>query len=132
MSYMKSTARKAVKIAITTILSMIIIAVLIVGVMAFHEVTPHKRHFNKVYLVSNNRFDGKFLYHGSNNSGKVFILKTETDFREVFKASEEDPYDFGELDLTVKATGVEFYRNDVSGMLISYPTIVYEYISNDQ
>lgn len=131
MSVKKSPARKAVKIALTIIISMTIIAILIVGGTVIREVTPHQRHFNKVRLVSNNKFDGKYLYHGSNNRAKVFILKTETDFREVFKASEEDEYDFGEQDLTVKAIGIEIYRTDISGMIISYPTIVYEYIPNN-
>lgn len=106
-----------------------ILAVLIAGGITVHEVTPHKRHFNKVRLVSNNRFDGKYLYHGSNNRGKVFILKTGTDLREIFKASDEDGFDLGEYDLTVRATGIGIYRTDISGMFISYPTIVYEYVS---
>ncbi|MBO4680900.1 MAG: hypothetical protein J5623_03275 [Clostridiales bacterium] len=131
MSGKKSPARKAIKIALTVILSIIIIAALVTAGITIHEVTPHKRHFNKVRLVSNNKFDGKYLYHGSNNRAKVFILKTETDFRKVFQASEEDEYDFGEQDLTVKAIGIEIYRTDVSGMIISYPTIVYEYIPNN-
>ena len=129
MSVKRSPARKAVKILVTVLISMIILAVLIIGGITIHEVTPHKRHFNKVWLVSNNKFDGKYLYHGSNNRGKVFILKTETDLREILKASEEDAYDFGEQDLTVKATGIEMYRTDISGIFISYPTIVYEYVS---
>ena len=129
MSVKRSPARKAVKIIVTVLISMIILAVLIIGGITIHVVTPHKRHFNKVWLVSNNKFDGKYLYHGSNNRGKVFILKTETDLREILKASEEDAYDFGEQDLTVKATGIEMYRTDISGIFISYPTIVYEYVS---
>ena len=102
---------------------------LITAGITIHELTPHKRHFNKVLLVSNNRIDGKYLYHGSNNSGKVFILKTETDLREFYKASGEDSFDLGEQDLTVKATGIGIYRTDISGMFISYPTVVYEYVS---
>ena len=129
MSGKRSPARKAVKIIVTVLISMIILAVLIIGGITIHEVAPHKRHFNKVWLVSNNKFDGKYLYHGSNNRGKVFILKSETDLREILKASEEDAYDFGEQDLTVKATGIEIYRTDISGIFISYPTIVYEYVS---
>lgn len=97
--------------------------------MTFHETTPHKVHFNKVYLVSNNKYDGKYLYHLSNNSGKVFILRTETDLRSIFTVSEEDEFDLGEQDLTVRATGIETYRTDISGLNISYPTIVYEYVS---
>ena len=131
MSVKKFPARKAVKIALTIIISMTIIAILIVGGTVISEVTPHQRHFNKVRLVSNNKYDGKYLYHASNNRGKVFILKTETDFREIFKASEENEYDFGEQDLIVKAIGIEIYRTDISGMIISYPTIVYKYISNN-
>ena len=129
MSGKRSPARKAIKIVLTVILSIIIIVVLVTAGITIHEVTPHKRHFNKVWLVSNNKFDGKYLYHGSNNRGKVFILKTETDLREIFKASEEDGFDLGEQDLTVKASGIEMYRTDISGIFISYPTIVYEYIS---
>ena len=129
MSGKSSSARKAVKIVLTVILSVIIIAVLITAGITVHEVTPHKRHFNKVWLVSNNRIDGKYLYHGSNNSGKVFILKTETDLREICEASGEDSFDLGEQDLTVKATGIGIYRTDISGLFVSYPTIVYEYVS---
>ena len=129
MSVKSSPARKALKIVLTVILSVIIIAVLITAGITIHEVTPHQRHFNKVWLTSNNKFDGKYLYHGSNNRGKVFILKTETDLREIYKASEEDSFDLGEQDLTVKATGIEIYRTDISGIFISYPTIVYEYVS---
>lgn len=130
MTGRKSPVRKAITIILSILLSIIILAVLITGGLVIREATPHTRHFNKVRLVSNNRFDGKYLYHGSNNRGKVFILKTETDLREIFKASEEDEFDFGEQDLIVKATGIEIYHTDISGLFISYPTIVYEYVSD--
>ena len=129
MSGKKSPARKAVKITVTVFLSMIILIVVIISGIVIREATPHARHFNTVRLVSNNKFDGKYLYHGSNNRGKVFILKTETDFREILKSSEDDVYDFGEQDLTIRATGIEIFRTDISGMNLSYPTIVYEYVS---
>ncbi len=124
-----SKGRKAVIIVLTVFISIIILAVLIIGGITVHEATPHRVHFNKVLLVSNNKYDGKYLYHLSNNSGKVFILRTETDLRNIFKASGEDEFDLGEQDLTVKATGIETYRTDLSGLSISYPTIVYEYVS---
>lgn len=129
MNQKKSTAHKVIKIIITVFLSLIILAVLITGGITLYETTPHKRHFNKVMLVSNNKFDGRYLYHVSNNSGKVYILRTPTDLRDSFSASEDDPFDLGEQDLTVKATGIEIYRTDLSGIHISYPTIVYEYVS---
>lgn len=124
-----SKGRKAVIIVLTVFISIIILAVLITGGITVHEATPHRVHFNKVLLVSNNKYDGKYLYHLSNNSGKVFILRTETDLRNIFTASGEDEFDLGEQDLTVKATGIETYRTDLSGLSISYPTIVYEYVS---
>jgi hypothetical protein len=129
MSVKRSKGRKAVIIVLTVFISILILTVLIIGGMTFHETTPHKVHFNKVYLVSNNKYDGKYLYHLCNNSGKVFILRTETDLRSIFTASEEDEFDLGEQDLTVRATGIETYRTDISGLIISYPTIVYEYVS---
>lgn len=124
-----SKGRKAVIIVLTVIISIIILAVLITGGITVHEATPHRVHFNKVLLVSNNKYDGKYLYNLSNNSGKVFILRTETDLRNIFTASGEDEFDLGEQDLTVRATGIETYRTDLSGLNISYPTIVYEYVS---
>ena len=130
MSAKRSKGRKAVIIVLTVLISIVIIAVLIAGGKTVRETRPHKIHFNKVLLVSNNKYDGKYLYHLSNNSGKVFILRTETDLRNVFKASEEDDFDLGEQDLTVRATGIETYRTDLSGLTISYKTIVYEYIPN--
>ncbi len=129
MSAGKSKGRIVVKFVLTVIISIIILAVLITGGITVHEATPHRVHFNKVLLVSNNKYDGKYLYHLSNNSGKVFILRTETDLRNIFTASGEDEFDLGEQDLTVKATGIETYRTDLSGLSISYPTIVYEYVS---
>ena len=129
MSAKRSNGRKAVIIVLTVFISIMILTVLIIGGMTFHETTPHKVHFNKVCLVSNNKYDGKYLYHLSNNSGKVFILRTETDLRSIFTASKEDEFDLGEQDLTVRATGIETYRTDISGLNISYPTIVYEYVS---
>lgn len=129
MNQKKSTAHKVIKIIITVVLSVIILAVLITGGITLYETTPHKRHFNKIMLVSNNKFDGRYLYHVSNNSGKVYILRTPADLRELFSASEDDPFDLGEQDLTVKATGIEIYRTDLSGIHLSYPTIVYEYVS---
>ena len=129
MSAGKSKGRKVVIIVLTVIISIIILAVLITGGITVHEATPHRVHFNKVLLVSNNKYDGKYLYHLSNNSGKVFILRTETDLRNIFTASGEDEFDLGEQDLTVRATGIETYRTDLSGLNISYPTIVYEYVS---
>ena len=129
MSAKRSNGRKAVIIVLTVIISIIILAVLIIGGITVHEATPHRVHFNKVLLVSNNKYDGKYLYNLSNNSGKVFILRTETDLRNIFTASGEDEFDLGEQDLTVRATGIETYRTDLSGLNISYPTIVYEYVS---
>ena len=124
-----SPARKAVKIIITVFISVIILAMLVIGGLVIREASPHTRHFNKVWLVSNNKFDGRYLYHATNNRGKVFIMRTETDLRKILKSSEDNAFDFGEQDLTVKATGIEIYRTDISGMNLSYPTIVYEYIS---
>ena len=129
MSAKRSNGRKAVIIVLTVFISIIILTVLIIGGMTFHETTPHKVHFNKVCLVSNKKYDGSYLYHASNNGGKVFILRTPADLREVCTSSENDPYDLGEQDLTVRATGIETYRTDISGLNISYPTIVYEYVS---
>ena len=129
MSAKTSKSGKAVKIILTAVISLVLLAVLICGGITLYETTPHKRHFNKVTLVSNRKTDGNYLYHASNNSGKVFILRTPADLREVLKASEDDPYDLGEQDLTVKAKGIEIYRTDLGGMFLSYPTVVYEYVS---
>ena len=129
MNKKKSTAHKVIKIIITVVLSLIILVALITGGIVIYETTPHKRHFNKIILVSNNKFDGRYLYHASNNSGKVFIIRTETDLRDRFKSSKDDIYDLGEQELKVKATGIEIYRTDISGFFLSYPTITYEYVS---
>ncbi|MBR3463966.1 MAG: hypothetical protein IKH23_02710 [Clostridiales bacterium] len=129
MSAKTTKSGKIIKIILTAVISLVLLAVLICGGITLHEATPHKRHFNKVILVSNKKYDGSYLYHASNNSGKVFILRTPADLREVCTSSENDPYDLGEQDLTVKATGIEIYRTDISGMNLSYPTIVYEYVS---
>ena len=129
MSGKRSPARKAAKIIILVIASLIVSAILIIGGLVIRETTPHTMHFNKVRLVSNNKFDGRYLYHGSNNRGKVFILRTETDFRGKLSTIDDNEYDFGEQDLTVRATGIEMFREDLSGIFISYPTIVYEYVS---
>jgi hypothetical protein len=129
MSANSNKLRKIIKIVLTVAISLFLLAVLICGGITLYEATPHKRHFNKVILVSNKKYDGRYLYHASNNGGKVFILRTPDDLREIYEASENDPYDLGERDLTVKATGIELYRTDLSGMNLSYPTIVYEYVS---
>lgn len=129
MSGKRSPARKAVKIIILVIASLIVFTILIIGGLVIRETTPHTMHFNKVRLVSNKKFDGRYLYHGSNNRGKVFILRTETDFRGRLSTIDDNEYDFGEQDLTVRATGIEMFREDLSGIFISYPTIVYEYVS---
>ena len=129
MSGKISPARKAAKIIILVIASLIVSVILIIGGLVIRETTPHTMHFNKVRLVSNNKFDGRYLYHGSNNRGKVFILRTETDFRGKLSTIDDNEYDFGEQDLTVRATGIEMFREDLSGIFISYPTIVYEYVS---
>lgn len=129
MSGKRSPARKAIQIIILVIVSLTVFALLIIGGLVIRETTPHTMHFNKVRLVSNNKFDGRYLYHGSNNRGKVFILRTETDFRGKLSTIDDNEYDFGEQDLTVRATGIEMFREDLSGIFISYPTIVYEYVS---
>ena len=120
---------KILKIVLTAAASTILAVILLIAGITVYAVSPHKRHFNKVRLVSNNKFDGCYLYHVSNNSGKVYILRTPTDLRELYPASEDDPSDLGEQDLTVKAKGMEIYRTDLSGITLSYPTIVYEYVS---
>ncbi len=129
MSAKTTKSGKIIKIILTAVISLVLLAILICGGITIYEVTPHKRHFNKVILVSNNTHDGNYLYHASNNSGKVFILRTPADLRDVYKTSEDDPYDLGEQNLTVKATGIELYWTDLGGMFLSYPTVVYEYVS---
>lgn len=129
MSAKTTKSGKIIKIILTAVISLVLLAVLICGGITIYETTPHKRHFNKVTLVSNRKYDGSYLYHASNNGGKVFIMRTPDDLREVCKASEDDPYDLGEQDLIVKATGIEIFRTDISGMNLSYPTIAYEYVS---
>lgn len=129
MSKETSKNRKILKIVLTAVISLVLLVTLICGGITLYEATPHKRHFNKVILVSSKKQDGRYLYHASNNAGKVFILKTAADLRENFESSADDPYDLGEQDLTVKATGIGIYRTDISGMNLSYPTIVYEYVS---
>lgn len=129
MSGNTTKTRKILKIVLTAVLSVVLAFVLLIAGITVYAVSPHKRHFNKVRLVSNNKFDGCYLYHVSNNSGKVYILRTPADLREIFTAAEDDPFDLGEQDLTVKAKGMEIYRTDLSGITLSYPTIVYEYVS---
>ena len=73
--------------------------------------------------------EGEVPYYFNGENRKVYILRTPTDLRELYPASEDDPSDLGEQDLTVKAKGMEIYRTDLSGITISYPTIVYEYVS---
>ena len=129
MSRNVSKSGKILKIVLTAMLSVVLVIVLLITGIIVYEVNPHKRHFNKIILVSNNKFDGRYLYHVSNNSGKVYILRTPTDLRDLYPASEDDPFDLGEQDLTVKAKGIEIFRTDLSGLTLSYPTIVYEYVS---
>ncbi|MCR5340922.1 MAG: hypothetical protein K6E60_06190 [Saccharofermentans sp.] len=129
MSGNTSKTGKILKIVLTAAVSIVLAVILLIAGITFYEATPHKRHFNKVILVSNNKFDGCYLYHVSNNSGKVYILRTPTDLRDLYPASEDDPFDLGEQDLTVKAKGIEIFRTDLSGLTLSYPTIVYEYVS---
>ena len=129
MSGNTSKTGKILKIVLTAVISILLVFILLITGITVYEASPHKRHFNKVCLVSNSKYNGKYLYHLSNNSGKVFILRTETDLRNIFAASGEDEFNLGEQDLTVRATGIETYRTDLSGLNISYPTIVYEYVS---
>ena len=129
MSRNTSKTGKILKIVLTPVISILLVFILLITGITVYEASPHKRHFNKIMLVSNNKYGGRYLYHVSNNSGKVFILRTSTDLREIFSSSEDDPFDLGEQDLTVKATGMEIFRTDLSGISLSYPTIVYEYVS---
>ena len=131
MSKNISKTGKILKIILTAAISLVIVGILIIAGITVYETSPHQRHFNKVLLVSNKKSDGRYLYHASNNGGKIFILKTPADLREICEASEDDPYDLDEQVLTVKATGIEIYRTDLSGMNLSYPTIVYEYVSGE-
>ena len=66
------------------------------------------------------------------NAAVKLLLKDGYDkltIKKICEASGEDSFDLGEQDLTVKATGIEIYRTDISGLFVSYPTIVYEYVS---
>ena len=119
--------RKVLKIVLVAVVSILFLCVLLISGIFIHFVTPHTKHFDSVYLVSNNKFDGEYLYYARCN-GSVSFLKSRPDLTTVFVSNGEDEYDLGEQDVKVKAVGIDRYRTDISGFFASYPVIVYEYV----
>ena len=113
--------RKALRIVLTVIVSAVLLCTLIAGGTAIGLATPHTKHFTNISKVSDNMIGGQYIYH-VNCNGVVSILKTDT-------VLSEDLENNGEQDLKVKATGIDIYKTDMSGIFISYPVIVYEYVS---
>ena len=120
---MKNTSkgRKAIRIVLTVIISAVLLCVLTAGGTAACMATPHTKHFTSITKVSNNRIDGKYLYHAYNN-GTVYILRSDTDIA----LAEEST---GGLDIKVRGTGIGIYRTDTSGIFTAYPVISYEYVA---
>ncbi len=116
------------KTALTVILSIVVICLLLIGGVLIYLTTPHMKHFDSVNMVSADKIDGKYLYH-ANSSGLVSILKADDDLTAVYGSSDGDNYDLGVQDLKVKATGIDIYRTDNSGIFMSFPAIEYEYVS---
>lgn len=118
---------KTLKIVLTIIISVVLACVLLVGGTFVYYTTPHTKHFTSVFKVSDNKIDGKYLYHVRSN-GKVSILKADVDLSTVFESNSDEFDNLGEHDIKVKATGFENYKTDTSGITTTYPVIVYEYV----
>lgn len=115
------------KTVLAVVLTIAVLCALVTGGVLIFFVTPHTMHFDSVYQVSANKIDGKYLYHASSN-GLVSLLKADDDLTTVYGSNGEDDFDLGEQDVRVKATGIDTYRTDNSGVFISLPAIVYEYV----
>ena len=115
------------KTALTVILSIVVICLLLIGGVFICLTTPHMKHFDSVNMVSANKIDGKYLYH-ANSSGLVSLLKADDNLTTVYGSNGEDDFDLGTQDVRVKATGIDTYRTDNSGVFVSFPAIVYEYV----
>ena len=46
----------------------------------------------------------------------------------IYGSNGEDDFDLGTQDVRVKAIGIDTYRTDNSGVFVSFPAIVYEYV----
>ena len=90
------------KNVLAVVLTIAVLCALVTGGVLIFFVTPHTMHFDSVYQVSANKIDGKYLYHASSN-GLVSLLKADDDLT---------------------------YRTDNSGVFVSFPAIVYEYVGD--
>ena len=115
-----SKTSKRSKIVLKAVISIVLLCVLLIGSAFIFSIPPHTKHFDSVYKVSDNRYVGKYLYCASSN-GAVSYLRADDDLTKPFESN-------GEQDARVRATGIDMYRTDVSGIFVSYPVIVYEYI----
>ncbi len=113
--------RKTLRIVLTVIISAVLLCVLTAGGTAACMATPHTKHFTSISKVSNKKIDGKYLYHAGSN-GAVYILRSDTDIALV-------PGNGGGHDIKVRATGIDIYRTDTSGIFTAYPVISYEYVA---
>ena len=126
MTQKTSKDRKELRIVLTVIVSAVLLCVLITGGTAIYLATPHTRHFTSVTMVSNKKTGGKYLYQ-ANSNGQISILRSDKDLAAVLENNGENIYEFKEQDIRVKATGIEIYRTDISGIFAAYPVISYEY-----
>ena len=123
-----SKGQKILRTVLTVIISAVLLCVLLAGGAVICLATPHTKHFTSISKVSNNKIGGKYLYQ-ANNKGQISLLRSDTDLAVILENNRENNYEFTEQYLRVKATGIEIYRTDISGMFIGYPVISYEYVS---
>ena len=121
---MCKNSKKPLKIVIAVFL---IIAAVIGGLMIYAFI-PHTRHFNDIYMLSDNKIDGRYRYYARVN-GQTFLLESDEDLRNVLEDNEDvyGEYDLGPQDIRVKALRFDVYRTDNSGIFMEFPTIAYEY-----
>ena len=120
--------RKALRTVLTVVITAVLLCVLISGGTALYLASPHTKHFTSITKVSNNRIDGKYLYHANNNS-QISLLRSDTDLASVLANNGENEYEYKEQDIRVRATGIEIYRTDTSGIFTACPVISYEYVA---
>lgn len=122
---MSKSRQEPLKIMIATFL----VIVAAVGGLLIYAFIPHTKHFNDIYMLSDNMIDGRFRYYARVN-GQTFLLESDEDLRNVLEDNEDEngEYDLGPQDISVKALRFDVYRTDNSGIFMSFPTIAYEYV----
>ena len=121
------------------IIIMLILLTVLTGAVLI-SLIPHNTKLGSLYILDAKPPQFKYLsakdydnddhayhYYAHNGIGKIYI-DSDTDL-EMILDDNDDVYEdcLGEQKLKLKLTGIRYFTEDMMGILVKYPVLVYEY-----